>query len=82
VRFQKYLLEKGILSKEVIAGLESEIMKEIQTAIDQAEAQMKSLGDPMDMFAHTSVEMSPYLKEQQDALAAEIAQMREEGNHG
>jgi pyruvate dehydrogenase E1 component alpha subunit len=81
-RFQKYLVEKKLLSEDKIAGMESEIMEEIQAAIDQAEAQMKTLGDPMDMFEHVYAEMSPYLKEQKEAFAGEIAEMKEEGNHG
>ena len=81
-RFQKYLVEKGLLSEDKIAGMESEIMEEIQAAIDQAEAQMKTFGDPMDMFEHVYAEMSPYLKEQKEAFAGEIAEMKEEGNHG
>jgi len=81
-RFQKYLIEKGITSEEKIAGLEAEIAEEIQSAVDRAEKQMKTLTDPLDMFDHAYAEMPLFLKEQKEALARELAQRGEEGNHG
>ena len=41
-RFQKYLLDKGLLSEEKRLEVESAIMEEIQTAIDGAEKQMET----------------------------------------
>ena len=82
VRFQKYLIDKGVISEDKIAGLDTEVMDEIQSVIDRAEAQMKTLGDPIDMFKHAYAEMPPFLKEQKDAFAREIADRAEEGNHG
>ena len=81
-RFQKYLVDKKLLSEDKIAGIESEVMEEIQTAIDRAEEDMKKLGDPMDMFEHAFAEMPPYLREQKEMLAAEMAEANGEGNHG
>jgi len=81
-RFQKYLLDKGLLSEEKRIEVESAIMEEIQTAIDSAEKQMETLGDPIDMFAHAYAEMPPYLKEQKADLARELSEGVEEGNHG
>jgi len=81
-RFQKYLLDKGLLSEEKRIEVESAIMEEIQTAIDSAEKQMETLGDPIDMFAHAYAEMPPYLKEQKADLARELSGGGEEGNHG
>jgi pyruvate dehydrogenase E1 component alpha subunit len=81
-RFQRYLLEKGVLSPEKIAGLDSEVMAEIQTAIDRAEEQMKSLGDPLDMFAHTFADPPADLQAQKELLAAELAGTDGEGTHG
>jgi len=81
-RFQKYLLDKGLLSEEKRLEVESAIMEEIQTAIDSAEKQMETLGDPIDMFAHAYAEMPPYLKEQKADLARELSEGAEEGNHG
>ena len=81
-RFQKYLLDKGLLSEEKRLEVESTIMEEIQTAIDGAEKQMETLGDPIDMFDHAYAEMPPYLKEQKADLARELSGDGEEGNHG
>jgi pyruvate dehydrogenase E1 component alpha subunit len=81
-RFQKYLLDKGLLSEEKRLEVESAIMEEIQTAIDGAEKQMETLGDPIDMFDHAYAEMPPYLKEQKADLARELSGGGEEGSHG
>jgi pyruvate dehydrogenase E1 component alpha subunit len=81
-RFQKYLLDKGLLSEKKLIEVESEIMEEIQTAVDSAEKQMEALGDPIDMFDHAYAEMPPYLKEQKADLTRELAEGGEEGNHG
>jgi len=81
-RFQNYLEDKGVLSEDKIAGLEAEVAEEIQSAIDRAEEQMKTLGDPIDMFEHAYAEMPPYLKAQKDAFARELAETGKEGNHG
>ena len=81
-RFQKYLTGKGVLSKDKIAGLDAEVAEEIQSAIDRAEEQMKTLGDPIDMFEHAYAEMPPYLKAQKEAFAREFAEKGKEGNHG
>jgi pyruvate dehydrogenase E1 component alpha subunit len=81
-RFQKYLLDKGLLSEAKLIEVESEIMEEIQTAVDGAEKQMQALGDPIDMFDHAYAEMPPYLKEQKADLARELSEGGKEGNHG
>jgi pyruvate dehydrogenase E1 component alpha subunit len=81
-RFQKYLSDKGLLSEKKRLEVESEIMEEIQTAVDSAEKQMEALGDPIDMFEHAYAEMPPYLKEQKADLARELSEGAEEGNHG
>ena len=73
-RFQKYLLAKGVLSEDIAAGLDAEVTEEIQSAIDRAEEQMKSLGNPIDMFDHAYAEMPPYLKEQKESFARELAE--------
>jgi pyruvate dehydrogenase E1 component alpha subunit len=81
-RLQKYLLAKGVLSEEKLKETESEIMEEIQSAVDQAEKKMKKLGDPISMFDHMYAEMPPYLKAQKEAFAKELAEMKEEGKNG
>ena len=81
-RFQKYLTDKGLLSAEKIKGVEAEVLDDIQAAVDKAEERMKTMGDPMDMFEHAYAETSPYLLEQKEEFAREIAEMRKEGNDG
>ena len=79
-RFRKYLVDKGLLSKDKIDAIETEVLDEVQTAIDSAEEQMKKMGDPMFMFDHAYAEMSPFLKDQKKELARELAEMKGEGN--
>ena len=81
-RFQKYLMDKGLLSEEKLVELESEVMEEIQTAVDGAEKRMEAMGDPIDMFDHAYAELPPYLKEQKAELARELTAGGKEGNHG
>jgi pyruvate dehydrogenase E1 component alpha subunit len=81
-RFQKYLLDRELLSEEKIASIESAVLEEIQAGVDQAEEQMKTLGDPMHMFEHTYAEMHPYLREQKEEFSRQLAEMKEEGEHG
>jgi pyruvate dehydrogenase E1 component alpha subunit len=81
-RFQKYLMDKGLLSGDKLNEIESEIMEEIQAAVEGAEKQMAAFGDPMDMFDHAYAEMPPYLKEQKADLARELSESGEEGDHG
>ena len=82
VRYEKYLIEKGLLSEDKIAGFEADVLEEIQAAVDAAEERMKALGDPIDMFEHAYAEMPPSLKEQKEAFAREVAGMMEEKNSG
>jgi pyruvate dehydrogenase E1 component alpha subunit len=81
-RFQKYLMVKGLLSTQAIENIECEVLEEIQTAVDDAERQMKTLGDPMHMFEHAYAEMPPFLRSQKEDFARELAEMRAEGNDG
>jgi pyruvate dehydrogenase E1 component alpha subunit len=82
VRYQKYLADKGLLSEDKIAAIESEVLEEIQAAVDGAEEQMLALGDPMDMFEHAYARMPAYLREQKEAFVREIAEMTEVENSG
>ena len=81
-RFEKYLIEKGVLSEDKVAEIESEVLDEIQAAVDRAENQMAAMGDPMDMFNHAYAELPPYLKEQKAELARELSEGEKEGGHG
>lgn len=81
-RFQKYLTSKGLLSEEKNAAIESAVLDEIQAAVDRAEAQMKAMGDPMDMFDHAYAELPPILQAQKEELARELAALKEDGDNG
>jgi pyruvate dehydrogenase E1 component alpha subunit len=72
-RYQNYLLQKALLSEEKINALEEEVKEEIQTAVEKAEAQMKTPVDPLQMFEHAYAEMPPHLLEQREELADEVS---------
>ena len=82
IRFEKYLMDKGLLSEEKRSQVESEVIDEIQAAVDRAEKQMETLGDPMEMFDHAYADIPPYLKEQKADLARELSMIDKEGTHG
>jgi pyruvate dehydrogenase E1 component alpha subunit len=65
-----------------MARIESEVLEEIQAAVDGAEEQMKAFGDPVDMFEHAYARMPAYLKEQKEAFATEVAEITEDENSG
>jgi pyruvate dehydrogenase E1 component alpha subunit len=73
IRYQKYLLDKGVLSGHEQQELDAEVLEEIQRAVDNAERQMQSMGNPLDMFNHFYAELPPYLAEQREELARELA---------
>ncbi len=47
-RFEKYLLQKGVLTPEIASQTREEVLEEIRAAVDRAETLME--GDPLDMF--------------------------------
>lgn len=81
-RFQKYLVDKGLLSDAKIDAVESAVLDTVQAAVDNAEKQMKTMGDPMHMFEFAYAELPPFLKEQKEHFAGELAAIREEGPNG
>jgi pyruvate dehydrogenase E1 component alpha subunit len=81
-RFQKYLTSKKILSPEKIESIESSILEQIQAAVDNAEEQMKQMGDPIDMFDHVFEEMPDYLSEQREGFIREQSMFKAEENNG
>jgi pyruvate dehydrogenase E1 component alpha subunit len=76
-RFQQYLFDKKLLNAKQLSALEAEVLEEIQTAVDRAEAQMQAPVDPLHMFEHTYAELTPTLREQQQVLADELAASKE-----
>jgi len=71
-RFQKYLANKDILSKEKIDALEEEIKEEIQEAVKKYENRMKVLKDPLNMFDYIFDELPAYTREQKEELRSEL----------
>ena len=81
-RFEKYLRRKKLLTKKKIERIAEAALDQIQTAVDRAEAQMKTMGDPLNMFDHAYVDMPPHLVVQKEALAAELTAAGKEGGDG
>jgi pyruvate dehydrogenase E1 component alpha subunit len=73
-RFKKYLSNKKLLDQETDESIEKSVQEKIQTAVDTAEAQMRQMGDPLDMFSHTYAEMPPHLNDQKQFLSDELKQ--------
>jgi pyruvate dehydrogenase E1 component alpha subunit len=82
LRFEKYLTDKALATKDKFQTIESEVKAEIQTAVDRAEEQMRQFDDPLQMFEHAYAELPPYLKEQRAELAEELKVMHKEKQHG
>jgi pyruvate dehydrogenase E1 component alpha subunit len=79
-RFEIYLQRRRLLTKAKIAAIAQEVRKEIQTAVDAAEAKMKTIGDPLAMFDHAYAEITPDLQAQREAFRAEQATAAKEGS--
>ncbi len=79
LRFQKYLVEKKLLSADKIEAIQTEVLGEIQTAVDNAEEQMQKMGDPMHMFEHAYAELPAGIRSQKAEFARELAEMKGEG---
>lgn len=82
LRYQKYLLQKNIITENDLAALEKEIKQQIQSAIDRAEQQMTELGAPLAMFDHLYAELPPSLTKQRAELARELESSDKEVHHG
>ena len=76
-RFETYLVNKGVLRREALEDLQRDIMEQIQTAVDNAEAQMQGLGDPLALFDHLYADRPPYLQAQKVQFSMDL-----EGEHG
>jgi len=81
-RFQRYLMKKGVLTEDMLESAHARIKTEIQTAVERAEEQMRSLGDPLQMFDHLYGELPPYLRVQKEQLARDLSAGNGEGDHG
>jgi pyruvate dehydrogenase E1 component alpha subunit len=78
-RFQKYLVQKGLLTEEAVNSLEDEIKGQIKDVEKQFEDLTKEPGDPLAMFDHLYAEMPSYLREQREELKRELAEKMQGG---
>jgi pyruvate dehydrogenase E1 component alpha subunit len=67
-RFEKYLYNKKVLTSSLQKDMEAEVLEKIQTAIVNAEEQMKTLGDPLEMFNHLYQVLPAHIKLQKQEL--------------
>jgi pyruvate dehydrogenase E1 component alpha subunit len=81
-RYEKYLMDKNLLTEKKREAFEADIASEIQSAVDRAEERMKTLGDPLNMFDHAYAELPPHLIEQKERLAQELSDLEKENHHG
>lgn len=81
-RFERYLRDKGVLTEQKIKSLQARVMEKIQAAVQRAEAQMQTLGDPLKMFDHLYDRLPPYLEAQKRQLARDLSQIGTEADHG
>jgi pyruvate dehydrogenase E1 component alpha subunit len=80
-RFQGYLSAKGLLTADAVQAEEERVAADIQAAVARAEAEMKSLGDPLLMFEHAYAEMPEYLSEQRADFIRFRRSIEKEGGH-
>jgi pyruvate dehydrogenase E1 component alpha subunit len=80
LRLQKYLLDQDLLSQKHLKALEADVQADIDHAWQEAQEQMASMGDPLDMFDHMYAELPPYLAEQRQAFQQFLA-MQKDTNH-
>jgi len=81
-RFSIYLQQKGLLDETRRQEIETGVLAKIQRAVDAAEEQMKTLGQPLDMFNHLYGELPPSLQRQKEEARRHLAQNTLEVHHG
>jgi pyruvate dehydrogenase E1 component alpha subunit len=79
VRLQKYLIDRKLLSDKHLKDLEANVQADIEHAWQEAQEQMASMGDPLDIFDHVYAELPPYLAEQRQAFQQFLARQNEGG---
>jgi TPP-dependent pyruvate/acetoin dehydrogenase alpha subunit len=77
VRLQKYLIDRKLLSHKHLKDLETDIQADIDRAWQEAQEQMASMGDPLDIFDHVYAELPPYLAEQRQAFQEFLATQKD-----
>jgi pyruvate dehydrogenase E1 component alpha subunit len=76
-RLQKYLMDRKLLSDKYLKDVEADIQADIDRAWQEAQEQMASMGDPLDIFDHVYSELPPYLAEQRQAFQQFLATRKE-----
>lgn len=69
-RFEKYLIQRGMLDKKKVEAIEKSVLAEVAAAVDRYEA--SRIVDPLDCFDHLFSEMTPELKEQRAEFEAAL----------
>lgn len=72
-RFQRYLVDRDVLSENDLEDLEEQAKQQVEEAWGEAEQRMEEGGDPVEMFDHVYGEPPPYLEEQREAFRADHA---------
>ncbi len=78
-RFQKYLTDKGLLTDEAIASVETEVQNQIKAAEERWVKQTETALDPLAMFEHAYAEMPPHLLAQREELRRELIDREKAG---
>lgn len=80
LRFEKYLIEKGLADSVSLEKMNSQILKQIQEAVDNAENQMENLSDTTDIFDHLYSDLPPHLLAQKQQVARRLMQKSKGGD--
>ena len=68
VRFQKYLLKRGVLNEGLVAEIEQDVLAQVASAVERFEASRDV--DPLDCFAYLYKTLPPELVEQREEFRA------------
>jgi len=79
-RFQKYLMDKGLLYEGQVSAMEESIKTEIREAEEEFEDRAKEGGDPVAMFDHAFEELPAYLNSQRNELIGDMDVAKSESN--
>ena len=70
MRYQKYLVERGVLDKKLIDEVEKDVLADVAAAVDRYEATREV--DPLDCFSHTYAEWPAELVAQREEYRAAL----------
>ena len=76
-RLQKYLIDRKLLSSKHLKALEADVQADIDRAWQEAQEQMASMGDALDIFDHMYATLPPYLVEQRQAFQQFLARQKD-----